>query len=241
MIISFIMREGDYISESFQKLFTTRAEQYPEPTAADLAQGTARAVLAGIPVVGGSITEVLSMVLAPAVARRRDQWFKELADGLDEVAAKIDGFKIEDLQHNEGFVSAVIQATRTAAATHQQEKRTALRNAVLNTALAKSLDEDKQIVFWSLIEALSGTHLVLLDLFNNRGAFSHARRAVLMEQRALTDPMIIELASRGILNDPRPYVARTRESVDSLTVQDWTLSSLGKEFLLFVSLPEQLK
>lgn len=34
-------------------------------------------------VVGGSITEVFSLILAPAVARRRDTWFKELADGLE--------------------------------------------------------------------------------------------------------------------------------------------------------------
>jgi hypothetical protein len=37
------------------KLFATRAERYPEPTDADLAQGVARAALAAIPIVGGSI------------------------------------------------------------------------------------------------------------------------------------------------------------------------------------------
>lgn len=181
------------------------------------------------------------MVLAPAVARRRDEWFKELADALDEVERKVEGFKVGNLQHNEIFVSAVIQATRTALGTHQQEKLTALRNAVLNTALNKILDDDKQVVFWSLIEVLSGTHLVLLDLFNNRGGFSHERRLALMQRRALTDPMIIELASRGLLNDPRPYVARGRDSEDSLIRQEWTLTLLGKEFLSFMPGSSQKK
>ena len=191
--------------------------------------------------IGGTVTEVLSVVLAPAVARRRDEWFKELADALDEVERKVEGFKVGNLQHNEIFVSAVIQATRTALGTHQQEKLTALRNAVLNTALNKILDDDKQVVFWSLIEVLSGTHLVLLDLFNNRGGFSHERRLALMQRRALTDPMIIELASRGLLNDPRPYVARGRDSEDSLIRQEWTLTLLGKEFLSFMPGSSQKK
>src|ERR1700676_5480182 len=54
------------------KLFSSRAERYPEPTEADIVQGTARAALAAIPFVGGSITEALSMVLAPAVTRREE-------------------------------------------------------------------------------------------------------------------------------------------------------------------------
>jgi len=36
------------------------------------------AALAAIPVIGGTVSEVLSMVLAPSVSRRRDEWFREL-------------------------------------------------------------------------------------------------------------------------------------------------------------------
>ncbi len=135
----------------------------------------------------------------------------------------------------------MIQATRAAVGTHQQEKLTALRNAVLNTALGKSVDEDKQSVFWNLIEALSATHLSLLCFFNDRDAFSHERRVELIQRRPLTDPMVIELTSRGLLNDPRPYVARNRESENSLVMNEWGLTPLGKEFLSFVSTPEPLK
>jgi hypothetical protein len=125
------------------KLFTTRAERYPEPTAVDVAQGSGRAALAAIPFVGGSITEVLSIVLAPAVARRRDQWFKELADALDELQAKVAGFKVESLIETEAFVSATIQASRIAVATHQNEKRGYLRNALLRIAAGVAPVEDQ--------------------------------------------------------------------------------------------------
>jgi hypothetical protein len=53
--------------------------------------------------------------------------------------------------------------------------------------------------------------------------------------------MVLDLNERGLLNDPRPYVAQTRESPDSLTIQAWTLSQLGNQFLSFIALPESLK
>ena len=223
------------------KLFDTRAERYPEPTEADAALGAGRAALAAIPFVGGSITEVLSLVLAPAVTRRRDTWFKELADGLDLLEARVQGITAEFLQHKETFVSAAIQATRAAVATHQREKREALRNAVLNTALTASPDEDKQVMFLGLIEAFSVTHLALLRFFSNRGAYSHDQAMALINRRSVTDPMIFELNSRGLLKDPRPYVSRNRDAEDSLVKQDWTLTALGVEFLGFINIPETLK
>jgi hypothetical protein len=56
---------------------------------------------------------------APAIARRRDQWFKELADGLEQLEDNVEGFKITNLEHDEEFVSAVIEASRSAISTHK--------------------------------------------------------------------------------------------------------------------------
>jgi hypothetical protein len=222
------------------QLFGTRADRYPEPSDTDIAQGAAKVALAAIPVVGGPIIEVLSMVLTPSVTRRRDQWFRELADGLDHLEKKVEGFRVQELHNNEVAVSAIIQATRTAVSTHQEEKRRALRNAVLNIILSKSSDEERQQVFLNLIEVLSVTHLEILKLFANPIAFPTVRRDELRQQRSLTDPMVIDLNDRGLLVDPRQYVARMRESSDSLAQAQWTLSPLGKEFLLFIAMPEQL-
>jgi hypothetical protein len=158
------------MAEEPTKLFASRAERYPQSTAADAAQGTARAALAAIPLVGGSITEVLSMVLAPAVERRKDQWLRELADGLDEVEAKVDGFKIENLQHDEAFVSAVIQASRSAISTHKQEKREALRNALLNIALGRGPGQDEEQIFLRYIDELTPWHIRILKCLVDKEA-----------------------------------------------------------------------
>ena len=149
------------------KLFSSGSDRYPGPDEADAIQGGARAALSAIPVIGGTVTEILSIVLAPVVSRRRDEWFKEFADGLDQLEKKVDGFEVEKLAGNEEFVSAVIQATRIAVASHQREKLDIIRNAVLNVALSKSVDEEKQIVFLHLIDTFSITHFEILRLFAN--------------------------------------------------------------------------
>lgn len=152
------------------KIFSKRSERYPEPDETDTIQGSARAALSAIPVIGGTITEVLSMVLAPAVSRRRDEWLKELADGLDRLEERVEGFKVEDLASNDAFVSATIQATRAATATHQKEKREYLCNVLLKVALGKTPGEELQHVFISAIDAFTASHVKVLSvLWNGAG------------------------------------------------------------------------
>jgi hypothetical protein len=166
---------------------------------------------------------------------------KELADALDELERRVEGFRVENLAQHEALVSAIIQATRAAISTHQRVKLEALRNAVLNVALSKTADEEKQIFFLYLMETFSAMHLEILGLFANPVMFPATRREELRARRALTDPMVNDLNNQGLLVDPRPFIARTRESSESLTIQGWRLSPFGSEFLLFIALPEQLK
>jgi hypothetical protein len=53
---------------------------------------------------------------------------KELADALEELERKVEGFRVENLAQHEAFVSATIQAIRAAISMHQQEKLEALRS-----------------------------------------------------------------------------------------------------------------
>jgi hypothetical protein len=184
--------------------------------------------------------ELFSLVFSSPIEKRRDEFCEDVVWVIRETASRVDELQPERLAENEAFISATMQAARIAISTHQREKLEYLRNALLNTALNRCPDEDKQTVFWDLIGSLSATHIVLLHYFDDRGAFSHERRLTLMQRRELTDLMILEMASRGLLKDPRPYVARNRESEESLAKQDWSLTPLGKEFLSFVAIPEPL-
>ena len=255
MIMSFIMRGlevGESMSQEPIKLFSTRAERYPEATDADVALGAGRAALAAIPFVGGSITELLSLVLAPAVARRRDTWFKELADGLEQAERKIDGFSIENLVQDEAFVSAVIEATRSAISTHKDEKRDALRNGLLNIALHRSTDEDQQQTFLRYIDELTVWHLRILVLFQDppkhlalkggRADYMMGGAAQVIEdmypelrgKRELYDQIVTDLYARGLLNSPPNFLHTTMTGNGMVTKRT---TPLADEFLSFIADP----
>jgi hypothetical protein len=158
---------GEIMTENPIKLFASRSEQYPQPDEADTAQAALRTTVSAIPVLGGPISEVLAIVLAPAVARRRDQWLKDLADDLEKLEKRVEGFKVDRLSENEEFVSAAIQITRSVISTHKKEKREALRNALLNIALGKAPDEDVQQMFLSYLDSLTSWHIRILGFFKN--------------------------------------------------------------------------
>jgi hypothetical protein len=117
-------------------------------------------------------------------------------------------------------VSAVIEASRSAISTHKQDKRDALRNALLNIALHRSADEDQQQTFLRYIEELTVWHLRILVLFQNPpqslaakgirtnyliGGPSQVLTDVypeLKEKRELYDQIIIDLHARGLLTSP---------------------------------------
>jgi hypothetical protein len=162
-----------------------------------------KAGLSLIPIAGGAAAELFSLVLAPPLERRRDAWLEDLFERLKKIETQQAGFRIENLQNNEAFISLMPQATQTAMRTHQREKLEALRNAVPNVATSKSLDEEKQLVFLGLVDIFTATHLEILRLFVNPGAYPPERRGELRERRRLTDPMVLDLNDRGLLIDPR--------------------------------------
>jgi hypothetical protein len=210
----------------------------PQPQTGDYVHGIVRACLSAIPGIGSPAAEIFAIILAPPLTKRRDEWLQDLYADLKKLGERVGGFKIENLVENEAFISATFQASQIAFRTHQAEKRQALRNALMNIALGRSLDEETQFFFLGLIDAFTVTHLEILRLFSDRSAFPAQRRTELQNRRSLTDPIVLDLSLRGLLEDPRPYAARVRDSIDSLLVGRWSLSELGRKFLNFISQAE---
>lgn len=69
-------------------------------------------------------------MIGPSLERRKEEWFNYLADAVDELRERLDGFDPRDLDGNEQFVSAVLAATTIAMKSHRQEKLEMLRNAL---------------------------------------------------------------------------------------------------------------
>lgn len=128
-----------------------------------------------VPVFGGTIAVALTVALNHTLNKRREQWFTELAEAVDELQDRLDGFDPAALAENEAFVDAVVTATRIVDRTSQREKIEVLRNAVLNSALPSALDVDVQQLYFTLIDDLTPTHMRLLTLLNDPPGWFDAR------------------------------------------------------------------
>ncbi|XVV11325.1 hypothetical protein ACQP2X_41860 [Actinoplanes sp. CA-131856] len=132
------------------------------PTQSDRRHGlnkVAEMVVSAIPGVGGPLGVALADRLTRSYNERMQDWLTDVAVALRQLEGRVGDF--EDLATNEAFLDAVAAGTRIAERS-RQEKRSILRNAVLNTALAVDPDEDRQYVFFDLIDRLPPVALRLL-------------------------------------------------------------------------------
>jgi hypothetical protein len=229
-------------------------DKYAVPTVSkgDVAHEIVKVAISAAPLVGGPAAEIFGMVIAPPLQRRQAAWMEEVAEGLKQLEGKVEGFKIEDLKENEQFVSTVLAATQSAIRTHQQEKREALRNAVLNVAVGSGLDQDAEAIFLSLIDRYTAWHLRILRLFQNPldlGAAKGQRpenyyiggsRARLLEayypdmqgQRQFYDITVSDLHAQGLLGIQDLQTMVTAQGMFQKATTDW-----GDRFLAFITAP----
>jgi hypothetical protein len=208
-----------------------------EPTLEDHRFALLKSGLSSLPFVGGALAEEMGLLLITPLARRRDEWWADVARRLLDLEAKVEGFKFEDLGSKEQFISAMIQATQSATKTHSKEKLEALRNAVLNIALGHSPAEDLQAIFLNLVDSFTPVHLEVLRYLQHRNDFDLGR---FRTERYVSDQATKDLLGRGLIQDTRAYAARGRDSAEALVVYDWRVSDLGKQFMDLVSTPPEL-
>ncbi len=218
----------------------------PKPTRRDaIIQG----VKAGISGPGG----ILSALLKTPLEKRRDKWMAAVESALIEIENKVEGFSIDALSENELFVSSVLQATVAAQRTHQEEKLAALRNAVMNIALGKDLDETRTEILLNLIDSLSVWHIRILDLFanpdnwatrNNRpfpDNWHSGGREQLLEfaypelanKRTFYDPIVSDLHTKGLLSTDSLHTMMTRSGMTQPAITEW-----GGHLVLMIREPD---
>jgi len=214
----------------------------PKSDGNDIAQTLVKAGIASIPVIGGPASELFSLVITPSLEKRRDKWIESIAEGLKELEAKVENFKIENLRENDAFISIVVQAAQAAIRDHQKDKLEAFKNAVLNTTLPEAPDEDLCLVFLEFIGALTPLHLKVLAYLDQSKWMTYHKYEEnffkFTKHRSLCDTILRDLYSRGLV-DIRP----TSDAGGSVIVQrDRNTTDLGTAFIKFITSPfeEQL-
>jgi hypothetical protein len=231
-----------------------------KPTKGDRALALGKAAVAGVPLVGGSIAELLGLVRSP-LTKRLEAWCDQVNGALAQLREQREGLDPDSLASNDEFVSAVQHATQIAMRTHQQEKIDALRNAVLNVAAGTAPGDDLQLMFLGFVDAFTPLHLRILRFFRDpyayykraHGAdlspfaFSHASPAGVLEKtftklgsnRPFCRQIVKDLETAGLLGSDRPHLRFSENWFDEDKSHAGALekrtTDMGDKFLDFIA------
>jgi hypothetical protein len=216
----------------------------PSESGTDMAYGILKAAVSAVPLAGGPLAELLGTFLGPPIERRREEWMRRVAQVLNTLATN--SVSIESLQNDERFVSAFIQALLIAQRTHSREKLDALRNALLNTAIASSPDEALESIFFGFIDAFTEWHIRILRLYQQPSAngmmtelyeIVEAAYPQLKGRREIYDTIWQDLLGRGLVN-----MQSLHGKIGNLTtIIGRRTTELGDKFLQFIAEPGWLR
>jgi hypothetical protein len=130
--------------------------QPPDTSRLEVVLAAAKFALAAVPFVGGSMAEAVGYIGQREIDRRLATFFDEVLRGLEAMQVQVADLKAS-------FWTTLFHAAEVARRTHQQEKREALKNAVLNAAKPTAPDDDLQHIFLNMVADLTPLHIRLLD------------------------------------------------------------------------------
>jgi hypothetical protein len=152
----------------------------PQTTRIDTVFACLRAAISAVPGIGSPAVELMSLLFTPPIEKRRNEWMEEVADRICQLQQE-EKLRVEDLPSNDAFIDTVLHATQAAVRTSSECKRTALRNAVLNSALPNAPDDTKRQMFVRLVDDCTEWHLRILDLLHDPVAWFGARNRAVPE------------------------------------------------------------
>lgn len=126
----------------------------------DYLHASVKVALGTIPLAGGALAEIFTSIVEAPFEKRKREWMGRVVQVIEDLRRS--GLRDDSLKENEAFISAVFYASHLAMKTHQEEKLTALRNAIENVALGVEPDEVIQQIFLNYIDVFTVLHMKLL-------------------------------------------------------------------------------
>lgn len=219
-----------------------------KPIKEDVLYATVKAGLGSIPILGSAASELFGLVVTPPLDKRRQKWMNEVAEKI-KILEENNQIDFQSLSQNEQFIDTVIQATSIAIKTSDQEKLSALKNAVVNIALNDTVEKTKSQIFLNLIDSFTVWHLTILTFFDNP--------KIWFDKNGQTPPNLMMGSMFSVLKSAFPSLSNQEELVDliwndllnaalhSTNGLKTTMSGnellaerttrLGKEFIQFIS------
>ncbi len=221
----------------------------PKKSAADVAYTVVKAAVSAVPVAGGPAAELLGLIFGPPLEKRREEWLERLAQAVEELQKKVADLTPEKLSQNEVFITTALRASEIAVRTHQEEKLSALQNAVVNSALPGAPSDALQQIFLNYVDQFTPWHILILSFFNGPERWlqerliavpnrSFSSRGNLLEHvipdlrgnRAFYDQVVRDLHASGLMGTSELHTMLTATG-------PWqTITTpMGSAFLSFIS------
>ncbi len=209
-----------------------------------------KGAFSAVPWVGGLIAEVGSLYLNP-LERRKQRWMVEVSNAVDQIRAEF-GMVVEDLQHNERFLSFLAQTTLISLKNHQQEKQEALRAALVASVDAARYADDVAFHLLRYVDELTPSHVVLLAEVAKRVADLASLKSIELiygEMALSLDTSVDRTVFRAFLQDlDARFLLRIGELLDFVEFADRAMyvglveedirplevTTLGRQFLSFI-------
>ena len=221
----------------------------PMPDKADKVHAAARSLLGTVPYAGAAASELLSIIIAPSLERRKTAWMEEVSEALRKLESQ-KKVVLEDLTDNEEFIDIVIEASNIAIRTSSIEKRQALKNALTNTALPNSIDSSLKNLFLIYIDTLTDWHIRLLHLFDDPPKYIEKNQIALRMtmgppsalidsafpdmsvEREMCDSIWKDLYSRGLVNTESLNVTMVSQGIVARRTTE-----IARQFIRFIQSP----
>ena len=191
---------------------------------------------------------LLNYLITPPLEKRRNEWLDALGTRLVQLE-KEKGISLEDLKENDEFIDIVIQATQIALRSSQEEKKEALKNAILNNVCGLAPDLSMQQMFINYIDTFTVWHIKLLDLFSDPVRWAKkvdysfqqvttGELSLILEEafpeikdrRDFYDQIWKDLYSRGLVNTEGLHVTMSGSGLMSRRA-----TSIGEAFIKYIS------
>lgn len=125
----------------------------------------------GASLVGNTASEAFSKLMGNYIGKNQEEILLDIVESLEKLKVEIDKIKDKDK-----FATTVLQILPISLRTNEREKREALKNIVLNTALGNNLDDDIHQFLLNQLDSITSWHIKILDYFKHPQGWFQVRQ-----------------------------------------------------------------
>jgi len=225
-------------------------------TRGDTIPDSARSVMRVISLGGAGgdpgVADVIDGALASLIRKRRVKWHRRFAEAVAEIGARTGEPELAALCRNEHFLTVALEAAQIAWRNHHDDKLSALKCAVIHSALPGAPEEQLQLMFLRYVDELTPAHVTVLAMLDGPGRWMdrqgvgrpHWRWGTvssliqycvppLRGQPEAIEQIVRELQTRGLAG-PGQFL---RSATSDQRLLDSRTTEFGKAFLSYIGEP----